>query len=172
MRTFQPWQNLLRGSRTHNLRKDKMKPSCFMLGSSSSILALILCWSTGNLGQETGAKSSPPPGPMLNQGIEAYDTPDFTLGLVRSSQTIAFLQPKGGHGFDFTPGDPAGTITERVLSYRRSHPPLAFGRLGGLDELFNRHSACARATPASIRGYLSQCRPCGDTARRHSARDR
>ncbi|MFZ0815315.1 MAG: DUF5695 domain-containing protein [Candidatus Sulfotelmatobacter sp.] len=47
---------------------------------------------------------------MLNEGIENYDTPDFTLSLVRSSQTIAALKPKGGDGFDFTPGD---LLTER-----------------------------------------------------------
>src|ERR1700727_3384878 len=82
-----------------------MKPTCLVLGSSSSILAFILCLSTGTLGQETGARSSPTPGPVINQGIEDYDTPDFTLSLVRSSQTIAALKPKGSDGFDFTPGD-------------------------------------------------------------------
>jgi hypothetical protein len=82
-----------------------MKPTCLVLGSSSSILAFILCLSTGTLGQETGTRSSPTPGPMINQGIEDYDTPDFTLSLVRSSQTIAALKPKGGDGFDFAPGD-------------------------------------------------------------------
>src|SRR5580693_772754 len=87
-----------------------MKPTCLVLGSSSSILAFILCLSTGTLGQETGTRSSPTPGPMINQGIEDYDTPDFTLSLVRSSQTIAVLKPKGGDGFDFTPGD---LLTER-----------------------------------------------------------
>jgi hypothetical protein len=44
-------------------------------------------------------------GPMLAQGVETFDTPDFTLSLVRSSQTIAALKPKGADGFDFTPGD-------------------------------------------------------------------
>jgi len=42
---------------------------------------------------------------MLDQGIHDYDTPDFTLSLVRSSQTVAALKPKGADGFDFTPGD-------------------------------------------------------------------
>jgi hypothetical protein len=42
---------------------------------------------------------------MLNQGTVNYDTPDFTLSLVRSSQTVAALKPKGADGFDFTPGD-------------------------------------------------------------------
>ena len=42
---------------------------------------------------------------MLSQGTEDFDTPDFTLTLVRSSQTVAALKPKGAGGFDFTPGD-------------------------------------------------------------------
>ncbi len=42
---------------------------------------------------------------MLEQGVIDIDTPDFTLSLVRSSQTVAALKPKGAGGFDFTPGD-------------------------------------------------------------------
>ncbi len=42
---------------------------------------------------------------MLSQGTVNFDTPDFTLTLVRSSQTVAALKPKGAGGFDFTPGD-------------------------------------------------------------------
>jgi hypothetical protein len=42
---------------------------------------------------------------MLDQGTVDLDTPDFTLTLVRSSQTVAALKPKGADGFDFTPGD-------------------------------------------------------------------
>ncbi|HUJ29909.1 MAG TPA: DUF5695 domain-containing protein [Candidatus Acidoferrum sp.] len=53
--------------------------------------------------QERPAK--PAPGPMLEQGTFDVDTPDFTLSLVRSSQTVAALKPKGAGGFDFTPGD-------------------------------------------------------------------
>jgi len=50
--------------------------------------------------------SAPPiPGPMLEQGIIDIETPDFNLSLVRSSQTVAALKPKGADGFDFTPGD-------------------------------------------------------------------
>ena len=50
-------------------------------------------------------KKAPSPGPMLEQGIQDYNTPEFTLSLVRSSQTVAALKPKGAEGFDFTPGD-------------------------------------------------------------------
>lgn len=55
-------------------------------------------------------KAPPTPGPMLDQGYLTLDTPDFTLKLVRSSQTVAALQPKGANGFDFTPG---GLLTAR-----------------------------------------------------------
>jgi hypothetical protein len=42
---------------------------------------------------------------MLSQGTVDYETPEFTLTLVRSSQTVAALRPKGVNDFDFTPGD-------------------------------------------------------------------
>jgi Family of unknown function (DUF5695) len=42
---------------------------------------------------------------MLDQGLVTLDTQQFTLKLVRSSQTVAALLPKGAEGFDFTPGD-------------------------------------------------------------------
>jgi hypothetical protein len=42
---------------------------------------------------------------MLEGGTVDIDTPDFTLTLVRSSQTVAALKPKNAGGFDFTPGD-------------------------------------------------------------------
>jgi hypothetical protein len=87
-----------------------MKPACVTLRSSGLILIFILCFTIFSLAQKRGAKPAPKPGPMLNQGIVDYDTPDFTLSLVRSSQTVAALKPKGGDGFDFTPG---GLLTER-----------------------------------------------------------
>jgi hypothetical protein len=61
-------------------------------------------------GQEKPHQPSAIPGPMLAQGTVDFDTPDFTLSLVRSSQTVAALKPKGADGFDFTPGD---LLTER-----------------------------------------------------------
>jgi hypothetical protein len=54
-------------------------------------------------------KASPILGPMLARGVATLETPEFTLKLVRSSQTVAALLPKGlsanDKGFDFTPGD-------------------------------------------------------------------
>ena len=55
--------------------------------------------------QEEKKKQPPVPGPMLSQGTVDFDTPEFTLTLVRSSQTVAALRPKGAGDFDFTPAD-------------------------------------------------------------------
>jgi hypothetical protein len=41
----------------------------------------------------------------LDQGLMEFDTPEFTVKIVRSSQTLAALQPKRAPGFDFTPSD-------------------------------------------------------------------
>src|SRR5689334_16661166 len=41
----------------------------------------------------------------LEQGFLEFDTPDFNLKLVKASQTVAALPPKGAGGFDFTPAD-------------------------------------------------------------------
>ena len=54
-----------------------------------------------------GRAARPPaaPGPMLSGGTLSIDTPGFTLKLVKSSQTVAAMEPKAAPGFDFTPGD-------------------------------------------------------------------
>jgi hypothetical protein len=41
----------------------------------------------------------------LTNGLQEFETPEFKVKLVRSSQTIAALEPKGTSGFDFTPAD-------------------------------------------------------------------
>ena len=52
---------------------------------------------------------TPPPTPIptlgLEKGFTEFETPEFTVKLVKSSQTLAALLPKGGNGFDFTPAD-------------------------------------------------------------------
>jgi hypothetical protein len=57
--------------------------------------------------QQPSAEKPVPPGPMLDQGMLNFDTPQFSLILVRSSQTVAALKPKPSEasGFDFTPND-------------------------------------------------------------------
>jgi hypothetical protein len=61
--------------------------------------------------QGRGQAVPPPPTLGLERGTLDFDAPDFALKLVRDSQTIAALQPKGAAGadpqtpFDFTPAD-------------------------------------------------------------------
>jgi hypothetical protein len=61
--------------------------------------------------QGRGGPTPPTPTLGLENGTLDFDTPDFTLKLVKDSQTIAALQPKGAKGidantpFDFTPAD-------------------------------------------------------------------
>ncbi len=58
-----------------------------------------------------GGPAPPPPTLGLENGTLDFDTPDFRLKLVKDSQTIAALEPKGAKGmdaatpFDFTPAD-------------------------------------------------------------------
>jgi hypothetical protein len=54
---------------------------------------------------ERGQVADTTPTLGLEQGLLTFDTPDFRLELVRASQTVAALQPKGADGFDFTPRD-------------------------------------------------------------------
>jgi hypothetical protein len=83
------------------VRRNRSLPSVFF---SVLIFALPTVVATASA-QNPPEKKPPVPGPMLEQGIANYETPEFTLSLVRSSQTVAALKPKGADGFDFTPGD-------------------------------------------------------------------
>jgi Family of unknown function (DUF5695) len=74
------------------------------------VVSIVYGMATVAPAQRSGDRKTATRGPMLNQGTVDYDTPDFTLSLVRSSQTIAALKPKRADGFDFTPGD---LLTER-----------------------------------------------------------
>jgi hypothetical protein len=66
---------------------------------------LVLFKADGLRAQQPEQKAAPVPGAMLRQGTVDFDTPEFTLKLVRSSQTVAALVSKGSENFDFTPGD-------------------------------------------------------------------
>ncbi len=68
-------------------------------------LSIPLVVSDRAAAQGPGQKPAPKPGPMLDRGTFAVEAPDFRLTLVRTSQTVAALEPKAAAGFDFTPGD-------------------------------------------------------------------
>lgn len=79
------------------------------------ICAIFLAWminpfahrAQNQQGQPGRPAPTPTPTPTLGleNGYVELDTPDFRLKLVKASQTIAALQPKGANGFDFTPAD-------------------------------------------------------------------
>src|SRR5260370_18072743 len=66
-------------------------------------MTLIVTFQAWAAQQGNEKKQPPTPGPMLTQGTIDFDTPEFTLSLVQSSQTVAALKPKTAGDFDFTP---------------------------------------------------------------------
>ncbi len=76
-----------------------------VLRSATLVVGLSLACVLPSVAQQRPPRPPAIPGPMLEQGTTDFDTPEFTLTLVRSSQTVAGLKPKGAGGFDFTPGD-------------------------------------------------------------------
>ena len=103
------------------LRKNSPMKRCLPI-VLLTIFAAALC--APQLLRPQGRAQRPPavPGPMLADGTQDYDTPEFKLSLVKSSQTVAALKPNGGNGFDFTPGD---ILVERSQD--------GFDHLGDLD---------------------------------------
>jgi hypothetical protein len=61
------------------------------------------------LAQTPTPSPSPTPTPTptlgIDQGYQEFDTPNFKFALVKASQIVASLQPRGADGFDFTPRD-------------------------------------------------------------------
>ena len=86
--------------------------------------ALIFCVAlSGAAGPQRPMRREPPkPGRMLDEGYLQFETPQLDLKLVKSSQTVAALDPRSKPDFDFTPGD-------RLVW--RSHN--GFYQLGDLD---------------------------------------
>jgi hypothetical protein len=111
------------------------------------ISAFLLC-PAGCRAQDPDKKVPPVPGPMLSQGTIGLDTPEFTLKLVRSSQTAAALIAKGSSSFDFTPGD---LLTERSRDgyYHLGDLDLQV-RLGTAGEWKSYSTALARAAVSPL----------------------
>ncbi len=105
------------------------------------------------------------PGPMLAQGTVDFDTPDFDVSLVRSSQTVAALKPKGADGFDFTPGD---LLVERSKNGYYHLGDIDFRLRAGTSGDWKSYStavfahACQR--PACFPRYFSDRRSCFDAS--------
>jgi hypothetical protein len=77
---------------------------------SLSCAGLLTALAVQALGQWLPAGRDARLGPMLDEGLVRYQTPELTLRLVRSSGTVAGLEASAGvangqHGFDFTPSE-------------------------------------------------------------------
>src|SRR5215470_14860011 len=105
-----------RGDHHLQARKDSMMtPPRFRLSQAGLARALMTCMLLAGLiagwhgvaATQQAAEKAVTPGPMLDDGLVNLDTPEFSLTLVRSSQTVAALKSKpiDPAGFDFTPGD-------------------------------------------------------------------
>ena len=79
------------------MNRSLLRFPCAVIGLSLFVTALSFA--------QRPQQPPPTPGPMLKDGNVDFDTPDFTLTLVKSSQTVAALKPKMAKDFDFTPGD-------------------------------------------------------------------
>ncbi|MGC1104956.1 MAG: DUF5695 domain-containing protein, partial [Candidatus Acidiferrales bacterium] len=86
------------------------------------------------------------PGPMLAQGTVDFSTPDFDVSLVRSSQTVAALKPKGAGGFDFTPGD---LLVERSKNGYYHLGDIDFRLRAGTSGEWKSYSTAFSRTPVS-----------------------
>ena len=123
---------------------------CTLQGRStvSRVLPLVLLCVSLAPGQRGSRGIAASPGPMLDGGIVTLDTPSFTLKLVRSSQTMAALEPKASPGFDFTPGD--------LLAGRSQNGYYHLGdldlriRTGGADPWKGYSTAFARQPVAAL----------------------
>ena len=71
--------------------------------SLTSILSLTFFLSVQLFAQNTNPDTQS--ALRLEQGFIDLETPQFHLKLVKASQTVAALQPKGEKGFDFTPSE-------------------------------------------------------------------
>ena len=124
------------------VRYTRIALGCLVLASLIAVLQI-------NAVAQRGRGGTPPvPGPMLADGMIDIDTPDFSLTLVRSSQTVAALKPKGADGFDFVPGD---MLVERSQNgyYQLGDITLRV-RSGGASEWKNFTTAVERKPVAAL----------------------
>ncbi len=108
------------------------RPRARQLLLAGAALALLLPLQTASSASQARGNQDPPPPPTLglDQGTVEFDTPDFTLRLVSTSQTIAALEPKGVLTYTPTPrqarGRRGGGEGQRVNEPPQPTGPLHF----------------------------------------------
>ncbi len=95
------------GLREASDKKETTKLNYWLCGNYGRwLIGMGLSLFVATMSQAQDNQQQKPPTTLgLEQGTMAITTPDFALKLVKTSQTVAALVPKGGQGFDFTPAD-------------------------------------------------------------------
>lgn len=75
------------------------------LSKIAAVLIFFVTCSSGLIAQTPTPRPTLPPTLGLEDGVSEFSTPDFNIKLIKRSQTLAALEPKGANGFDFTPAD-------------------------------------------------------------------
>jgi len=93
----------------------RILPRVVLLSLSAVVITVPLVGHARLSAQQAAGRAGQPAPPTPTLGLEHgtldFDTPEFTLKLVKDSQTIFAMQPKGAKGmdadtpFDFTPAD-------------------------------------------------------------------
>jgi hypothetical protein len=132
-------------------------------------IAVLFAFAQQAQAQRRGGASGPPTLGLTN-GIIELETPDFHIRLVKDSQTLAALEPKGVAGYDFTPGarrrggprstnvvhqtfdfTPADQLTNRQANGFYHLGDLTFRlRTKGEDSWVNYSTAAARQPVAAL----------------------
>jgi hypothetical protein len=111
------------------------------------VTGLWALMTTSARAQEPHKKLPATPGPMLSQGTQQFETSDFKLTLVKSSQTIAALKPKGAGDFDFTPGD---LLVERSQNGYFHLGDITFRLRAARSGAWQNYSSAAARTPVNV----------------------
>ena len=88
-----------------------MKNPILRFGVAAAVGLVAFSAAGSLLAQQAAGQQQPPPPPPtlgLEEGVLELDTPDFRLKLVKASQTIAALEPKGVATYTPTPTPPRG----------------------------------------------------------------
>ena len=121
-----------------------MKP---IVAALALLITFAICLSLG-----TSAQNQPslPATLGLDHGYLELETPDFKLKLVKTSQTVAALEPKSTPGFDFTPAD---RLPQRAANRYHHLGDLVFrARVGGDGPWQKYDTAESRAPVESLPG--------------------
>ncbi len=130
--------------------------------------ALVLAMSLPVMAQQNPAPATDAKTALgLEDGTLNFETPDFTLKLVKDSQTVSALLPKGANGFDFAPSDRLEKRAANGFNHLGDHHvSRAQGQSRSVARLRDFCSAQARRQFARPNWRFGDCRFIADFARK------